>query len=42
VLDETAHTSTAILISVSWAIGATLQIAAGIIARMKAEASTKL
>jgi hypothetical protein len=42
VLDETAHAGTAILISVSWAIGATMQIAAGIIARIKAEASEKL
>jgi hypothetical protein len=39
VLDETAHAGTAILISTSWAIGATMQIAAGIIARMKAETS---
>ena len=42
VLDETAPASAAILISVSWAIGATMQIAAGIVARMKAEASEKL
>jgi len=42
VLDETAPASAAILISVSWAIGATMQIAAGVIARMKAEASEKL
>ena len=41
VLDETAPASAAILISVSWAIGATMQIAAGIVARMKAEASEK-
>ena len=39
VLDETAHASTALLISLSWAIGTTLQIAAGVIARKKAEAS---
>lgn len=39
VLDETAHASTAVLISVSWALGATMQIAAGIVARVKAEAS---
>ena len=38
VLDETAHASTALLISLSWAIGSTLQIAAGVIARKKAEA----
>ena len=42
VLDETAPTSAAILISVSWAIGATMQIAAGVVARIKAEASEKL
>jgi hypothetical protein len=39
VLDETAHASSALLISLSWAIGTTLQIAAGVIARKKAEAS---
>jgi hypothetical protein len=39
VLDETAHPNTALLISLSWAIGSTLQIAAGVIARKKAEAS---
>jgi hypothetical protein len=38
VLDETAHASTALLISLSWAVGSTLQIAAGVIARKKAEA----
>jgi hypothetical protein len=38
VLDETAHAHTALLISLSWAIGSTLQIAAGVIARKKAEA----
>jgi hypothetical protein len=42
VLDESAHASTAILICVSWAIGTTLQIAAGVIARIKADASNKL
>ena len=42
VLDETAPASAAILISVSWAIGATMQIAAGIVARIKAESSEKL
>ena len=42
VLDETPHPSTALVICLSWAIGATMQIAAGVIARVKAEASTKL
>src|ERR1700688_697471 len=41
VLDETAHAGTALLICLSWAIGATMQIAAGIIARVKAEDSDK-
>jgi hypothetical protein len=36
VLDETAHATSAVLICLAWAIGATLQIAAGIIARTKA------
>jgi len=40
VLDETPHQSTALLIWLGWAIGATMQIAAGAIARMKAEASS--
>jgi hypothetical protein len=35
VLDEPAHASTALLISFCWGIGATMQIAAGIIARMR-------
>jgi hypothetical protein len=39
VLDETAHAGTALLISLSWAAGTTLQIAAGVFARKKAEAS---
>lgn len=39
VLDETPHSASAFLIGVAWAIGATLQIAAGIIARKKAIAS---
>ena len=39
VLDETAHAHTALLISLSWAIGSTLQIAAGVIARKRAAAS---
>jgi hypothetical protein len=42
VLDETARAGTALLISLGWAIGTTMQIAAGLIARVKAEASTKL
>jgi hypothetical protein len=40
VLDEAARPSVAVLISLGWAIGATMQIAAGISARMRAEAST--
>jgi hypothetical protein len=40
VLDETAHPVSALLICLAWAIGATLQIAAGIIARKKAAASS--
>jgi hypothetical protein len=39
VLDETAHRSTALVISLGWAIGTTMQIAAGVIARQKVEAS---
>ena len=39
VLDETARAGTALLISFAWGIGATMQIAAGIIARMRSEAS---
>jgi hypothetical protein len=35
VLDETARPASALLISLAWALGATLQIAAGIIARKK-------
>lgn len=38
VLDETAHSASALLICLAWAVGATLQIAAGIIARKKANA----
>jgi hypothetical protein len=37
VLDETAHAISALLICLAWAVGATLQIAAGIIARRKVE-----
>ena len=33
VLDETAHPASALLICLAWAIGATLQIAAGVIVR---------
>jgi hypothetical protein len=40
VLDETARPNTARLIILCWTIGATMQIAAGIMARMRAEAST--
>lgn len=39
ILVETARASTALVVSLGWAIGATMQIAAGIIARMRAEAS---
>jgi len=42
VLDETAHPASAVLIWLGWAIGATLQIAAGIIARRKQENSERL
>ncbi len=37
VLDETARVPTALLISFCWGIGATMQIAAGIIARVRSE-----
>jgi hypothetical protein len=37
VLDEPARAGTAILISLCWGIGATMQIAAGIIARIRSE-----
>ena len=40
VLDEAARASTAGLIIVAWATGTTMQIAAGIMARMRAGAST--
>lgn len=39
ILDETAPRLTAVLILLAWAIGATLQIAAGIIARKRASAA---
>jgi hypothetical protein len=40
VLDETARAGTALLISFCWGTGATMQIAAGIIARRRTETST--
>jgi hypothetical protein len=40
VLDETAHPSTALLISFGWGVGATMQIVAGIIARTRTETPT--
>ena len=40
VLDETANAGTALLISFGWFIGTTLQIAAGIVARTRKDAST--
>ena len=39
VLDETAHVGTAVLIGLAWAIGTTMQIAAGIIARKRSDDS---
>jgi hypothetical protein len=42
VLDETAHTTSALLISLAWAVGATLQIAAGVIARKNASTASQL
>jgi hypothetical protein len=39
VLDETAHAGTALLISIGWAIGTTMQIAAGIIVRTRRDDS---
>jgi hypothetical protein len=39
ILDEIARLGTALLISFGWTAGATMQIAAGIIARMRANAS---
>jgi hypothetical protein len=42
VVDETAHAGEALLIWLSWAIGATMQIAAGLIARRKLENSERL
>jgi len=40
ILDEAVRAGTARLIILAWAIGTTMQIAAGIMARMRAEAST--
>jgi hypothetical protein len=42
VLDETAHATSALLICLAWAVGATLQIAAGVIARKKANTANEL
>ncbi len=42
VLGESPHPSVALLISFGWAIGATMQIAAGIIERTRAESSSAL
>jgi archaellum biogenesis protein FlaJ (TadC family) len=42
VLDETAHATSALLICLAWAVGATLQIAAGIIARKNANTVNEL
>ena len=42
VLDETAHATSALLISLAWAVGATLQIAAGVIARKNATTASQL
>jgi hypothetical protein len=39
VLDETAHVGTAVLISLAWGIGATMQIIAGIVARTRSDDS---
>jgi hypothetical protein len=39
VLDETPHAGTALLIGFGWAIGASMQIASGIIARTRTETS---
>jgi len=41
VLDETAHPTSALLIFLAWAVGATLQIAAGIIARKHANTANE-
>jgi len=41
VLGETVEASTAVIICLSWAIGATMQIAAGVIARIKLARAVK-
>ena len=41
VLDETPHAASALLIGLAWAVGATLQIAAGVIARKKRSRALK-
>jgi hypothetical protein len=41
VMDETPKASSALLICLAWAVGATLQIAAGIIARKHANAANQ-
>src|ERR1700722_1943765 len=41
VLDEAAHATSALLICLAWAVGATLQIAAGIIARKHANTANQ-
>jgi len=41
VLDDTPHAATALLIGFGWAIGASMQIASGIIARTRTEISTR-
>jgi hypothetical protein len=38
ILDEIGHLGTAIVISGAWAVGASMQIAAGVLARLRAEA----
>jgi hypothetical protein len=42
VLDDTASAATAVMISCCWALGATMQIVAGVIARMRSKASESL
>jgi hypothetical protein len=39
ILDEVAHRGSAVAISLAWGAGASMQIAAGIIARLRAEAT---
>jgi hypothetical protein len=41
VLDETAHAVSALLIWLAWAVGATLQIAAGVIARKRNQTASE-